>query len=118
MAISSIIQNIRPNTPQSLIDIYLPIAASIAPCISRFPTELSDLTQALIVAHYIEQSTVEGKLTSESTRTGASASYQVLSGEGLAATRFGQQLLTLPTLACVQSLAPSPRFARSVKPCH
>lgn len=119
MSVQDKINVLRPGVSPEQIALYLPIAESIAQCLERFGVELSELTQALLILHYIDQSTSDGQVVSERTRTGASATYaQALSGDGLASTKYGRQLLGLPTLACVQRLYKGARFARSIKPCH
>lgn len=118
MTITTTVKALRPDTDDTLIGVYMTLALSIDECLSQYNEELKELTQALLIAHLIEQSTTQGAVTSEATRTGASASYSVLTGQGLASTRFGQQLLALPTVGCVQSLVKSGRFARSIMPCR
>ena len=119
MSVQDKINVLRPGVSPEQVALYLPIAESIAQCLERYGVEMSELTQALLVLHYIDQSTSDGQVISERTRTGASATYaQALSGDGLASTKYGRQLLGLPTLACVQRLYKGARFARSIKPCH
>lgn len=119
MSVQDKINALKPDTSPDQIALYLPIAESITQCLERFGADMAELTQALLVLHYIDQATSDGQVTSERTRTGASATYaQALSGDGLASTKYGRQLLGMPTLACVQRLYKGARFARSIRPCH
>lgn len=119
MSVQDKVETLQPGTSPDLIALYLPIAESIAHCLEKYGVEMLELTQALIILHYIDQSTSDGQVVSERTRTGASATYaQALSGDGLASTKYGRQLLSLPSLACVQRLYKGARFARSIRPCH
>lgn len=118
MTVAQKVETLRPGTDWALISIYHPLADSISDCLAPHGEDLAELTQALLICHFAEQSTSQGQVQSETTRTGASASYKTINGTGLASTRFGQQILLLPTAGCVQQIVKPEQFARSIVPCR
>lgn len=96
-----------------LLQAYIDLFDDAAPCLSSYPQSVQDLSMALAVSHMITMSS--GQLVSESSPTGASASYAFTQGKGMLATGFGQQLAGLPTSRCfLSALSTGEQFAYSV----
>lgn len=118
MSVLTVLQTMILSATQDTVDIYIDLFADATTCLSNYPESVQDLTIALAIAHMLTMSS-GGQVTSEKTRTGASASYSAWTGQGLLATQYGQQLNGLPSGQCVVNLFSQPqRFARSVNPCH
>ena len=118
MSVLTVLQNYIPSATQADVDIYIDLFDDAAACLSNYPQTVQDLTLALAIAHMMTMGS-GGQVTSEKTRTGASASYSVWTGQGLLSTQYGQQLNGLPSGQCVISLFSQPqRFAKSIKPCR
>lgn len=116
MSVSTTVKTLYPAATDDQINIYLPLLAEADACLSAYSQDLQDLTKALAIAHLIEQSN-GGRIMSEKTRTGASASYAELSGVGLSSSQYGVQLLGLPTAKCITSvLGGGARFGKVLKP--
>ena len=118
MTVLSTLQTLIPSATQVNVDIYSDLFLDAATCLANYPQSVQDLTIALAIAHMMTMSS-GGQVTSEKTRTGASASYSVWTGQGLLSTQFGQQLNALPSGQCVIGLFSKPqRFAVSINPCR
>jgi len=100
MSVLTVLQKWLPAATQSDVDIYIDLFADAAPCLSGYTQPIQDLTIALAIAHMMTMSS-GGQVTSEKTRTGASASYSIWTGKGIESTQFGQQLNALPSGSCV-----------------
>lgn len=117
MSVLTVLQRFVPAATQDDVDIYIGLFADASACLSGYTQNIQDLTIALAIAHMMTMSS-GGQVTSEKTRTGASASYSVWTGKGIESTQFGQQLNALPSGSCVIGLFSKPqRFAVSIKPC-
>lgn len=117
MSVLTVLQKFVPGATQDDVDIYIDLFADAAPCLSGYTQPIQDLTIALAMAHMMTMSS-GGQVTSERTRTGASASYSVWTGKGIESTQFGQQLNALPSGSCVIGLFSKPqRFIKSINPC-
>lgn len=118
MTVETTVKNLLPSATTEQIQIYLTLVEQADSCLENYPAEVADLAKALAIAHMLTLNG-GGQVTSESTRTGASASYAVNQGKGILSTNFGQQLAALPAYACLKSFIGQPeRFARSIKPCR
>ena len=116
MSVSSSAKVLMPNITQSEIDVYLPLFDDADVCLSNYSESIQVLTKALAICHMVMMNQ-GGQVTSESTRTGASASYSVWTGKGLESTQYGQQLNGLPSAQCVINLFSKPqRFIKGVTP--
>lgn len=117
MTVITKVKSLVPNASNEAVGMYLELFDEADACLANYPKSVQELTKALAIAHMLTMNN-GGQVTSERTRTGASASYAVWTGQGLLSTQFGQQLNGLPSGQCVISLFSKPqRFARSVKPC-
>ena len=118
MSVLTVLQTMIPGATQDTVDIYIDLFDDATVCLATYPQSTQDLTIALAIAHMLTMSS-GGQVTSEKTRTGASASYSAWTGQGLLATQYGQQLNGLPSGQCIIPLFSQPqRFARSILPCH
>lgn len=116
MTVLTTLQKMIPTATQSDVDMYIDLFADATACLANYAQSVQDLTQALAIAHMMTQNS-GGQVKSEKTRTGANASYNIWTGQGLLSTTFGQQLNTLPSGQCVISLfSKPPRFIRGVTP--
>lgn len=112
------VKALKPTATDTQIALYEGLFDAAENCLSSYPQSVQDLTVGLAIAHMLQVSE-GGSVTSETTRQGASASYSIMSGTGLAATQYGQQLLGLPSSGCITNLFAKPvRFAKSIKPCR
>ena len=118
MTVLSNLQRLVPGATQSDVDMYGDLFLDAETCLSNYPQSVQDLTIALAIA-YMMTLNAGGQVTSERTRTGASATYAAWSGSGLLGNQFGQQLNSLPSGQCIIGLFSKPqRFAVSIKPCR
>lgn len=117
MSVLTVLQKWIPSATQGDVDMYINLFDEAAQCLSNYPESVQDFTIALAIAHMMTMSS-GGQVTSEKTRTGASASYDVWTGKGIESTQFGQQLNALPSGSCVIGLFSKPqRFIKSINPC-
>lgn len=115
MSTVALIKEFIPGASDTLISAYLTSFDAALPCLESYPQDVQDLTLALAVAHLLDESGSQ-QVTSEKTRTGASATYKEITGEGLLSTRFGVQLSRMPSSKCITALLTPSRFGKSLTP--